>query len=84
MITKEQAIGLSHGDILHHIKSKNADGSPVRARVSGKVKVWITRPDDFRIPVKYGMYDSFYISKIENAFDAHKNDDNAENWELVT
>ena len=41
---------------------RNADGSPVRARRSGKTQVWKTRPDDFKQPVKYGLKLSFYIT----------------------
>lgn len=42
--------------------ARNADGSPVRARSSGKMKTWKTRPSEFRHPVKYGLKQSFYIT----------------------
>jgi hypothetical protein len=38
----------------------------VRIRRNGQTKVWKTRPNDFRIPVKYGLYECFYITP-ENA-----------------
>ena len=41
---------------------RNADGSPIRARRSGKTQLWKTRPDDFKQPVKYGLKQSFYIT----------------------
>lgn len=41
---------------------KNADGSPVRCRANGKVKRWKTRPTEFRLPVKYGLKQCFYIT----------------------
>lgn len=56
MITVEQACALKHGDIIHHATQRNADGTPVRARVTGKVQVWKTRPGDYRVPLKSGMY----------------------------
>ena len=65
MITKKQATNLKHGDILHHTIMKNADGTPLRCRVNGICKVWKTRPDDFKLPVKYGLKQCFYISHID-------------------
>lgn len=51
MITKEQAMVLRHGDILHHISEVNADETPVRWRVNGKVKTWKRSPERFRVPI---------------------------------
>jgi hypothetical protein len=68
MITKAQAMNATHGDIFHHATAKNADKTPARCRVTGMCKVWKTRPDEFRLPVKHGMYDSFYITQ-DNAAD---------------
>ena len=68
MITKEIA-KLSHsGQTYHHVSSKNSDGTPTRCRVNGRCKVWKTRPDDFRLPVKHGLRDCFYITP-ENCAD---------------
>jgi hypothetical protein len=64
----EQIKTLSHGDILEHISVKNADGTPARCRVTGKLKLWKTRPEDFKLPVKHGLYESFYITP-DNATD---------------
>jgi len=44
-----------------HEALKNADGSALRCRKTGKCKTWVTRPLDFRLPVKYGLRQSFYI-----------------------
>jgi len=49
-----------------HITLKNADGSALRVRASGKCQTWKTRPNAFKLPVKYGLYNSFYITE-ENA-----------------
>lgn len=35
----------------------DADGSPSKARVTGKVQTWKTRPNEVRVPIKRGMYD---------------------------
>jgi hypothetical protein len=71
MITKQIALGLSHGNVFEHKTIKNKNGSPLRCRVNGKTKTWKTRPDEFKIPVKYGMKCCFYITK-ENANDWQK------------
>lgn len=61
MITAEIASSLSHGQILHHVTEKNADGTPMRVRVSGKCQRWKKEPERFKLPVKYGLYQSGYI-----------------------
>lgn len=54
-LTYEEAVSLKHGDILHHYHDRNADGTPLRVRVSGRCQTWKTRPDDFRLPVTHGL-----------------------------
>ena len=56
MITLDQAKKLRHGDILHHVTQKNADGTPQRWRVTGQVKLWKRSPEKIRVPVKHGLY----------------------------
>lgn len=41
-------------------------GRITRYRVNGRVQEWKTRPTDFRLPVKHGMYDHGAITP-ENA-----------------
>lgn len=65
MITKSIAVGLGYRDEIHHKTLKNSDGTPVRARVNGACKTWKTRPAEFRLPVKHGLYDCFYVT-IDN------------------
>lgn len=60
-VTKAQAMNLRHGDLLHHVKQRNRDGTPLRVRVSGKCKTWVTRPAEWRLPVKHGLYESGYV-----------------------
>lgn len=66
MITKEQAVSAA---ILHHVSLKGSDKQPVRCRVNGACKTWKTRPDDWRLPVKHGLRNCFYISPHYNASD---------------
>lgn len=55
MITKQEAMKLKHGDILHHVSKKGSDGLPVRIRVMGKPIEWKTRPEEFRVPCCHGL-----------------------------
>ena len=71
MITKQLATELDYRNELHHVSLKNRDGTPVRCRVNGKCKTWKTREDEFRLPVKHGLRDSFYITES-----------NAADWQL--
>lgn len=45
-----------------HRTERNIDGTPLRAKRTGVTKTWKTHPDDFRIPVKYGIRTNFYIT----------------------
>lgn len=71
MITIEQAKNLKHRDILYHVSKKDSRGNPVVCRVNGKVKLWKTRPTEFEVPVKYGLYNCFYVTHL-----------NAKDWTL--
>lgn len=42
---------------------KNKAGEPIRVRRNGKTQTWKTRPAEFKIPVKYGLYEYFYITE---------------------
>lgn len=64
MITIDQASNLRRGAILHHVHKKDSRGNPMRVRVSGQCKLWKTRPTEFKLPVKYGLYESGYITHL--------------------
>ena len=53
------------------LKYKRSD-RPIEVRRMGRTKLWKRQPDKFRVPVKYGMYDSFYIDN-----------DNAHEWSVA-
>jgi len=61
MLTKEIVLALKYGNILYHVSAKNADGTPLRARVNGKCKDWKRDPAKFQLPMKHGLKDCFYI-----------------------
>jgi hypothetical protein len=64
MLKRESITQLSVGTILYHQISRNADGSPIRCKVNGKIKVWKSYPNDFEIPAKYGFKpEYFYITQ---------------------
>lgn len=65
MLNVSEAINLSRGRTLEHVRLRNADGTPKRCRVNGRCKTWKTR-DGFQLPVKHGLNDCFYITE-ENA-----------------
>ncbi len=71
-MTRDEALTLRTGTVLHHKELRNADGSALRARVNGRPKTWITRPNEFRLPMKHGLRNCFYITERD-----------AELWELV-
>ena len=71
-LTKEQAVNTNDCTEFNHVTEKNADGTPLRCRVNGKCKTWKTRPAEFKLPVKHGLYNCFYITNH-----------NAREWQLV-
>ena len=70
MISKAEALTTTH---FEHVTLKGSDKKPIRCRAMGKCQVWKTRPNDFKLPVKHGMYNSFYITQ-----------DNAHEWISVS
>lgn len=74
MVTKEQAVdlGQKHGSLLKTVTIRNSKGGPLYCRVNGKCKTWKTRPEEFSLPVKYGLYTYFYIGHH-----------NAADWEVA-
>lgn len=67
-MNKQDAMNAHYGQIFYHATARNADYTAVRVRASGRCKTWKTRPSEFRLPVKYGLYQSLAITH-ENAGD---------------
>jgi hypothetical protein len=62
MITKGEAMRLTSGTLIYHLRYKNADGSTMRARVTGKPIEWKTRPSEFKVPICHGLRDTGYLT----------------------
>ena len=66
-LTLEQAKALSYGDRLYSMtdhyapRSKKARLIPCEVKVNGKPQTWKTRPNEIRIPAKYGLRGTFQI-----------------------
>lgn len=78
MVTKAQAViaGGTGADIHVGICTRRVGPrggvteSITRVRPSGRCQTWITRPDEFRLPVKFGLYQHGEITQ-RNAGDFH-------------
>ena len=62
-VTLDQAKNLKYGDILHHANHRNADGTPQRWRVTGKVKTWKKDASRIYVPIKHGMYNYDHLDE---------------------
>ena len=71
MLTIKDLVEGNHRHFYHQF-IRDTKGNPAECRASGQCKTWKTRPDEFKLPVKYGLYSSFYITN-----------DNAVNWCLT-
>lgn len=80
MITYEQALTASR---FEHRTQKGADGQPVRARRNGQTKTWKREPGRFRIPVKYGLKQCFYIEWNPRIASELDGEGNANEWEVA-
>jgi len=58
-VTKENQSGIS---TFYHVSKPNTTGR-LRVRRNGSTKTWKTRPEEFKIPVKYGLYEHGYIDQ---------------------
>jgi hypothetical protein len=66
-MTYTEVYYLKHGQTIYHLTSKNKDGTPVRARVTGKTKYWKTIPGKFRRPIKYGLNQHLALTEVNAA-----------------
>lgn len=63
MVTKDEAMVASNFTFKIQNPNHKAYGQLRNCRRSGKTQIWKTRPNDFKVPVKYGLYESFYITQ---------------------
>jgi hypothetical protein len=64
----EEVKNLKPGTIVYDKTNKNADGTPARWKVNGKVKTWKRSPERVQVPVKHGLYDYGYITEDNMQF----------------
>ena len=55
-MTLTEAKTLKSGDYIHHVIKKNADGTPMRAKVTS-IKTWKRSPERIEVRCKHGLYD---------------------------
>lgn len=72
-------LGIENALACCNIWAKMTNGRYWRVRRNGATKLWVTRPDQFRIPVKagfksYGYIDHTSIVRMAEAFDAESAD----------
>jgi len=80
MVTKEQLLEMrGYGELhftgSHHCQKTIGPRGGIKytithVRLSGKCKIWKTRPHEFTQPVKYGMWTSYHIDE-RNADEFH-------------
>jgi hypothetical protein len=63
---------MTANDFFHRTATTKNGKAPLRCRRNGRTKTWKRQPGVFRIPVKYGLYDYFYIDN-----------NNADEWSTV-
>lgn len=56
---------LTAHDFWHRTATYKDGIRPIEVRRNGRTKTWVTRPGEFRIPVKYGFRECFYITQNE-------------------
>jgi hypothetical protein len=61
-ISPDEAKKLKHGQVVCHMTAKNADGTPQRWRVNGKVKTWKRNEWRFLVPLKRGLHEYTYLT----------------------
>lgn len=79
MVTKEQAMNASYREEFHYGECTETIGArgakrrtTVTVRVCGLCKTWKTRPDEFALPVRYGIQKRTHGITHENAHEFHR------------
>ena len=75
MITKEQMIDPNNREFHHVSMTQSGYPKPVcyRVRRNGRTHTWKTRPEEFKMPYKWGLYEHGYIDHY-----------NADEWVLAS
>lgn len=67
----------------NNIFQTKVGGKTFKARQTGKIQTWKKEPKKFLIPVKYGLYESFYIANFSGTYKGKFVENNADKWEIV-
>lgn len=70
-LTFDTAKTLTYRTNLYHKTLRDSSGMPVTIRVNGAVKLWKTRPNDIKVPCKYGLKEGYDLTQ-----------DNMHDWSL--
>lgn len=62
-MTPAETLKLTYGRHVYSDAYQNADGSPQVWKITGKPKTWKTRPNEFKIPIKRGLYEYGYLNE---------------------
>jgi len=75
MISRSEAITADvfhYGECVRRVGPRGGVTERVENwRRNGKTQTWKTRPDEYRIPVKYGMYNYSQITPSDDFHTAH-------------
>lgn len=63
-MTIQEAKNLKIGQLIYSTHKKNADGTPMRAKVLS-VKTWKRSPEKVLVSVKHGLYDYVKFNKYQ-------------------
>ena len=81
MITKAQALAMHYRQTFHFGECKRTVGprggvrdTVVEVRVNGQCQTWKTRPEEFRLPIKHGLYTHGEVTQ-DNAAQFHLRED---------
>lgn len=74
---REEFAALRLGQVIYHAFVKNADGSRLRVRVSGKFRAF---RNGWYIPVEYGLRTSFWIGEGPRTGRVSREYGNPANW----
>lgn len=61
MITKEQAMAARHRQEFYGTSIRDGR-KPITVRVNGACKTWKTRPAEWSLPIKHGLYACDYLT----------------------
>lgn len=67
MISREEALTRDTFYLIERRRTGGKANRVVTVRRSGKTKTWKTRPDEWDMPVKYGLYTSFHLTQFDAA-----------------